>query len=212
MSKEDDIDEKVIDFAKHAKAKGRQIKDIDNSSSVGNMNVTGNNNTVAGRDVIKTEKHVTVTKADVKPGEEHISDEQAAKLQELVKDVVEYENLTKRNPKGFSAVWSMLNNHCGVPKYRLIRSEDYDDAVTFLLKWKGGLSGKKSARKGDRWRDDRIKAIQTVIRKFDLERRYRNYIRKEFDEESTLNLTDDELDKAYRHVMYLKSTKKNNKQ
>lgn len=209
---ESEIDSKIIEFAKHAKAKGREITDRtragDNSSAVGNLKVVGDNNTVAGRDVINTEKHVTVTKAEVNPGDEHISDEQASKLRELVNDVVEYENLTKKRPKTYGSVWSMLNNHCNVPKYRLIRKEDFEKAVTFLLKWKGGLSGKKSARKGDRWREDRVKAIHTIMRKYDLERKYRNYLSKKFDAESTLELTDEELEKTYRYILHLKNQAK----
>ncbi len=100
--------------------------------------------------------------------------ETTAKLKELVKEVVQLEKVLKKRPKGFPQVWPMLNNHCKVPKYRLIKYADFEKAHKFLLKWRGGLrSGKSAPKKVKSWHTDRNKAIHAVINRFDLEPQYR---------------------------------------
>lgn len=205
MTKKDSIkagikeNPKVVDFLKEAQKKGK--KTIKRKPQTPTQRITGNGNIQVGGDYIRTEKHITKTKPEVKPGEEHITDEQAAKLKEIVDDIAKVEAIAKKRPKSYGAIWSMLNNYCNVPQYRLIKKNDYEKAVKFLIQWRGGLSATKTAMRHDpEWRDKRIKAIHTIRRKFDLERKYRNYIKKNFDAESTLELTDEQLDKAYRYV------------
>jgi len=54
------------------------------------------NSTVVGRDYVHTEKVVTKTVVDVKPGIEHITDDQAAILHEKIQELVTLHNLVKR--------------------------------------------------------------------------------------------------------------------
>lgn len=63
----------------------------------GNVSAIGNGNTIVHTHKVIEKKEYILT-----PGEEHITNEQAAKLQELVRNVAEMEQLTKKNPKQYS--------------------------------------------------------------------------------------------------------------
>ncbi|MDR3351757.1 MAG: helix-turn-helix domain-containing protein [Zoogloeaceae bacterium] len=154
---------------------------------------------------ITTQRHITRTVADVKPGEEHISDEQAAVLLEFVNKIVETETSLKKKPGTHRSVWGALNAHCGVPKYRLIKREDFQKAQKYLRMWIGRLDSMGSAptKNGDAWRKRKYAYIK--INTKDDPDVVSRYIKKNFDAASLTSLSNDQLEQTYRYVAGRKS-------
>jgi len=149
---------------------------------------------------IKTDKHVTTVKAEVKPGDEHITQEQAATLTALVNEIVELESKLKQKPKTHRSVWGSLNAHMSVTRYLLIPAMGYDKAEKYLRQWIGRLNSMSSApiKDGDAWRKRKYAYIK-INSKNDpaiVER----YIAKNFSASSLSDLSNDELEKVYRYV------------
>lgn len=150
--------------------------------------------------MISTQKHVTSTRAEVKPGDQHISEGQAAKLTALVQEIVELEAKLKKNPKTYRSVWGALNAHCGVTRYLLIAAADYDRAEKYLRQWIGRLNSMASApvADNDAWRKRRYAYIK--INTKDDEAWLTAYLRKNFKAVSLTEISDDNLDRTYRAV------------
>ncbi|AKE69864.1 helix-turn-helix domain-containing protein [Pseudomonas aeruginosa] len=150
--------------------------------------------------MINTPRYVTNTKAEVKPGEDHISEEQAAKLTTLVSDIVELEQRVRKAPKSFRGVWASLNAHCGVTRYRLIPAKDFAKAEKYLYTWIGRLnsSSKAATSDNDTWRKRRFAYIK--INTKDDEEWLAAYLRKTFKVSSIKELDDASLDRTYRAV------------
>lgn len=172
-----------------------------------NSNIIGNIHDGANVTLINTPKYQTKVTAEVKPGEEHITEEQAALLMRLVKEIVELETLAgKRNPKSHQAVWSSLNAHCGVSRYRLISVGTYPKAELYLRQWLGRLSRLKSAPKNDtEWRKRKYAYIK--INTQHLQDWLQSYLLERFDVTTLSELTDDDLQKVYNAVSSKKSKK-----
>lgn len=166
------------------------------------VSVTGNGNIVGGRDVIvNTEKIVNKTVVETKPGSAHITEEQAAILQKLVKDIVKLEGKLKQRPATFQKVWSALNAHMKVGKYRLIPHEKFSAAEKYLRKWIGRINSAKSApKKNTEWRSQRYRHNHVVAKKHNLYPNMRNYMMEKFGVESQRDLDNDELDQLYRRM------------
>lgn len=158
------------------------------------MNVIENGN------VIHTTQHSTTVKAEVKPGDQHITEAQAAKLTELVRQVVELETQLKKAPKSFRSVWAALNAHCGVTRYLLIALEDFPKAEKYLRQWIGRLNSMASAPVADNetWRKRRYSYIK--INTKDDSDWLTAYLKKTFKVTSLTELTDEQLDRTYRAV------------
>jgi DNA-binding XRE family transcriptional regulator len=165
----------------------------------GSSNVVGimNGGTV---NQIKTDRHVTTIKADVKPGDEHITESQAVTLTALVNEIVELETKLKQKPKTHRSVWGSLNAHIGVTRYRLIPLVSFDKAEKYLRQWIGRINSMSSApvKDGDSWRKRKYAYIK-INSKNDpaiVDR----YIAKNFSASSLSELSNDELEKVYRYV------------
>ncbi|MCX7070454.1 MAG: transcriptional regulator [Gammaproteobacteria bacterium] len=157
--------------------------------------------------MVNTAKHVTTTKAEVKPGIDHISESEAALLMRLVDDVVGLESKLKQSPKSHAAVWKSLNAHCGVTRYRLIASSDAAKAERFLRQWIGRLNSSASAPKkdGDGWRKRQYAYIK--INSKDEPDWLKNYIWTKFGIESLSDLADEQLRKTYAAVASRKAAR-----
>lgn len=151
---------------------------------------------------IHTTSHVTKTIAEVKPGELHIDDNQAAQLQRLVYEIVEQEEKVKRKPKTRQAVWSSLNAYCKVPKYRLIPKVDFSKAEKFLRMWLGRLNNTTTAQKSNNteWRNTKYAYIKINTKQLGLENWLDDYVKKNFQVSSIKDLNNDELQKTYQAV------------
>lgn len=161
----------------------------------GDKNIVGDNNTV-----INTERVLHKTVADVKPGEQHIDDKQAARLHYLVDEIFKIEARLKKKPKTFQAIWKSLNAYIKVPKYRLIPREDFPRAEKYLLKWMGRLNSMKSAPSVDNeaWRKKKYAYIK--INTKDDPSVLDRYILKNFGVTTIRDLDDADLEKTYRYI------------
>ena len=171
------------------------------SSSSQHFNISGGNNVVGDNNtVFNTEKVIHKTIAKVEPGEQHIDDSQAARLQYLVKEICSLEFKLKKKPKSYNSVWGPLNARMRVPRYRLIPKEKFESAEKYLLQWIGRLNSMKSAPKVDNeaWRKKRYAYIK-INTKDDpgvLDR----YILKNFGVTTIRDLDDADLEKTYRYI------------
>lgn len=149
---------------------------------------------------IKTEKHITTVKAEVKPGEEHISQAQAATLTALVNEIVELEGKLKQRPKTHRSVWGSLNAHMGVTRYLLIPKDGFAKAEKYLRQWIGRLNSAASApvKDGDAWRKRKYAYIK--INSKDNPDAVDLYIAKNFKASSLTELSNDQLEQVYRYV------------
>lgn len=190
--------------AKEAEAAVSPVVHIGN----GNGNVIGVINGGATIHQVNTQRHIQKTIAEVKPGEDHISDEQAAALHALVDKVVETEARLKQKPKGHRAVWGALNAHCGVPQYRLIRALDFQKAQKYLHQWIGRLDAMATApvKDGDAWRKRKYAYIK--INSKDDPAAVDRYIAKNFQASSITELDNSQLDQVYRYVASRKNKSK----
>lgn len=156
--------------------------------------------------MVTTQKHVTNVKADVKPGIEHITEEQAAKLTELVSTIVELEKKVRKTPKTHRAIWAAVNSHCHVTRYRLIPLALYAKAEKYLRTWIGRLNSQASAPivDNDEWRKRKYAYIKINTKNNELW--LHGYMSKRFGTTSLRDLSDEELDKTYRAVAAKKKT------
>jgi DNA-binding XRE family transcriptional regulator len=150
--------------------------------------------------MVTTQKHVTNTRAEVKPGDDHITESQAAKLTALVGEVSKLEESVRKSPKSFRSIWAALNAHCGVTRYRLIPLEDFPKAEKYLRTWIGRLSSTATAPVADNeaWRKRKIAYIK--INTKDDPDWLAAYLKKTFKADSLTYLDDPELERTYRAV------------
>ncbi|EKP0308469.1 MULTISPECIES: helix-turn-helix domain-containing protein [Aeromonas] len=154
-------------------------------------------------DTINTQSHTTKITAEVKPGIEHITEEQASKLTALVKTIVELEEKHRKQPRSHRSVWAALNSHCSVTRYRLIPITSYEKAEKYLRQWIGRLTSQKNAPKVDNyeWRKRKYAYIKINCSPEWLD----SYIQKRFQVDSITEVSDSDLDKLYRAVAAQKS-------
>ncbi|MGK8199541.1 ORF6C domain-containing protein [Burkholderia cepacia] len=157
---------------------------------------------------IHTQRVINRTVAEVKPGDDHISENQAAALTALVNEIVEAESKLKQSPKTHRAVWAALNAHCQVTRYRLIPASDFERAKKYLYQWLGRLNSMASApvKDGDTWRKRKYSYIK--INSKDEPEIIDRYISKNFSANSLTELSNDELEKVYRYVASRRQTRK----
>lgn len=171
-----------------------------------NTNVIGLVQSGATVHQIHTQRNVVKTTADVKPGVEHITEENAVSLTALVNKIVETETKLKKNPTSHRAVWGALNSHCNVTRYRLIQLADFERAQKYLHQWLGRINSMASApvKDGDVWRNRRYAYIK--INSKDDPNAVTKYIKRNFNAESLTTLSNDELERVYRYVAGRKKT------
>jgi len=168
----------------------------------GSVSGVGFAQNISNLQIIHTNSHRNITKAETKPGTEHIDEKQKATLKDLVTQIAEKEATLKKNPKSFQAIWAGLNKHCGVTTYSLIAKDNFDKARKYLNVWLGRLNSAKSApvKDGDAWRRKRISYIKVNTKDPDDEAAMRAYITRNFKAESLRELSNDEIEKTYRYV------------
>ena len=148
---------------------------------------------------IHNHHHVTKTVADVKPGEEHISEQQAAHLHELVARVISAESRTKEKPVTHRAVWSRLNARCKVTQYRLIRKEDFDLAVQYLQQWIDRAEDVASQRANQTTARTRLLAYIRIHTQH-IEREFLSYLKRAFRTNRLDDLDDEQLREVHDWV------------
>ncbi|KDN12596.1 transcriptional regulator [Snodgrassella communis] len=183
---------------KNREAANTNAEKIVNSASLSNSIIAGSGSTIHN---ISTTHHTTKTIAKVKPGEEHITDEQAALLQLLVNEVALCEKYVKQNPRNHRAIWSALNSHMKVPSYRLIKKEQFEKAEKYLRTTIGRLNSQKSAKTklpNHDWRNRKYRYIHASFTELpELEEWFKLHILKKFGTENKSHLDDEQLERAY---------------
>lgn len=169
------------------------------------ISVQGTGNIVAGGDLHVFQSAPKAPRPTVitNPGVEHISTEQRAKLKALVDEIVETEARLKQRPRGYSSVWSALNKHCGAPSYSLIAKDHFEKARTYLNSTLGRLNSMASAplKNGDEWRSRKYAYIKINSKDPSDAAALSAYIQSKFGAESITELSNEELERAYRYVV-----------
>ncbi|MGH1416856.1 MAG: hypothetical protein ACRBB0_25455 [Pelagimonas sp.] len=200
MTDSNDPKKKITQLFEQTNSKKGGSAPHDNSRHV---TQTGSGNIYAEGDVHfnqpATKPRVQVS-AD--PGGEHVSDEQKAKLKQLVDDVIATEQKLKKRPRSYGAVWGALNKHCKVTTYHRIAFEDFEKARRFLHQELGRLNSMKSApvKNGDDWRNRKYKYIKINSKDPADKKAIDAYILKNFGATSLTELANDELERAYRYI------------
>jgi transcriptional regulator with XRE-family HTH domain len=160
---------------------------------------------IAGRDVYMNTK--IQRKTEYSPGPDDISGDQANRLKDLVNQVVEIEQKTKKKPKTYGAVWNALNRKMGVTYYREIKAAQFGLAELYLMQWIGRLRKGLKRTNADEWRKKTQAAIFAAARNslgwtkdaLDI------YIYERFKKDSIRDLTQKELQSLYNSIFSKKN-------
>lgn len=171
------------------------------SISIGSVAGVGVAQDGANVSVVNTQRHITKTIAQVKPGEDHISDAQAATLKSLVDKIVDIEAKVKRKPATHQSVWATLNKFCKVTTYRLIPAGRFDAARKYLDQWIGRLNAMSSApvKDGDNWRKRHYSYIKVNTKDPADGAALAAFLQK-LGVTSLTDLSNDDLEKVYRYI------------
>jgi transcriptional regulator with XRE-family HTH domain len=171
----------------------------------GNGNIVGS---IAGGDIYLNTTVKKTYKYEYQKGD--LLEAQAAKLTQLVNEIVELEKEVKRKPKSHAAVWNALKRKFNVAYYRKIREEDFPAAEAYLMMWRGRLTRPLKRIDNAEYRKMRYKSIFTMAQKNlgwtknDVD----NYIYELYNKDSIRDITDKELENLYQRI-YAMKTKKN---
>lgn len=196
------------------KKKGELVELFKRSSEQGPgagqaVNITGNGNQIAGRDIINTERIVTRQKITITPGHEVITEAQAVTIRTLVAEIADLEKKLKRSPKSYAAIQAAANKKGGVTQYRLIPLERFPVVEKYLRQWIGRLTAQKSApaKTGDDWRKRKYAFIKVNAKQFNLDERLARFLWEHCQAVSLTELTDDDLQRVYLAVSRWKAGK-----
>ena len=197
------FNERNIKLAESIADKNRQQNEtardkIINSAALNNSIIAGSGSTIHN---ISTTHHTTKTIAKVQPGLEHISNEQASIIHNLVNEIAECEKHVKKNPRNHRSIWSALNRYMKVPSYRLIEHTEFEKAVKYLRTTIGRLNSQKSAKTklpSNEWRNRKYRYIHASFTEYpELEDWFKMHILKKYNTQNKSDLTDDQLAQAY---------------
>jgi len=122
------------------------------------QSVSGHNNVVAGRDVNINKREVT--RLSVTPGPEHITEEQAKRLKDLLDKAAKIEIAAGSDPrKTYAKWWSELTNRYQVTSYRLIPRALGDEAIKWLQQRAAMLRPKLRRSNPSAWRREHYTTI-----------------------------------------------------
>ncbi len=166
---------------------------------------TGNGSPVAGitahGDVYQNTTVRRIYKYTYQPGD--LTEEQAARLQYLVDDIVKLESTVKRKPKSHAAIWNALKRKFKVAYYRKIKEEDFQKAELYLMMWRGRLTKPLRKKEPYSYRKKRYASIfsraknQLGWTKEEVD----NFIFVEFGVSSIRDLSNDQLERLYSRIM-----------
>lgn len=175
------------------------------------IKVNGDNAQIAGRDIIHnntTVNHINTKKAaprpkvEVKTGDGVINAAQKARLQQLVKTWIDVYNAVHVKKKTFGGAWAAVNKRAGVNSYHEILIEKFEAVEKWLLVQISIKNSMLSAKKKSAaWRNGRIRGIQSRCNELGIQDKRKEYMRKNFEQDSLTMLSDDDIDKVYRWAM-----------
>jgi len=174
----------------------------------GEITVSGDHNIVGnGNSMVVTERYVVKQKAEPKPGEKHITEQQVRRLHDLKDEIIRLEQIAKRNPATHQRVWAAFNKAMGIGSMRMLPIDKFSKGEAYLLAWIGRLNNTASVESKDYEESKKRKLtyIRVNMRKLPIEEKVKNYMRTNFGVESTKNLPDLEaIKKVYSYVASLK--------
>ncbi|MBP8699721.1 MAG: helix-turn-helix transcriptional regulator [Syntrophorhabdaceae bacterium] len=147
-----------------------------------------------------------IHKYTYEPGD--LTEEQASKVQQLINDIVELENIIKKNAKTHAAVYASIRRRFKVGYYRKIGEHNFEKLIAYLEKWKGRLKSAKSFSKKapDKYKKDRYSAIFAIAKnelgwtKTDID----HYIYEKYNVSSIKNLDKNQLENLYQTMNRIK--------
>ena len=141
------------------------------------------------------------TKITIKPGVEHITHEQAAKLKSLVDQIASWECRVRPWPMSFGKIWKIFNRRMGVTSYRLTTKEQFEEAREFLEGWVRLLSLLAEPPREDKdWYIRRYAVLFTQIGQLGLSERFNELLSTEYQVKSMTDLSARDLVSVYRTV------------
>lgn len=162
MGKETDIKEKVVALFGEARQAGKKVTPPTTIKKTGNINVKGDNNQIAGGDIINQINHKEVTTNRYTPDrEKNISAAQAKKLQDLVYRAAERDagGDEKKIGRKRSKWWKMLKDHFEVPTYHDIPAHLGEHAIKWLQQQIAMNRPKIRRTNNQAWRNDHYRGI-----------------------------------------------------
>lgn len=123
------------------------------------MSIVGNSNVQAGRDVNINPR--LVSRPVIQPGPQHITEEQAFKLQELVKKAAEIEATAnnKEIKDLFAKWWGKLKKRFKATSYKTILLHDGEVAISWMQQEVAKLRPKLRRTDNDAWRNEHYSSI-----------------------------------------------------
>jgi hypothetical protein len=122
------------------------------------LRIDGSNNMAAGRD-ININKRV-VQRVVFTPGPQHITESQARKIDELIKELGGIDEASRRpsdNP--YAQWWSKLKRHFDVSNFRAIPAERGEEAIEWLQRQKAMQRPRLRRADNEAWRKSHYKGI-----------------------------------------------------
>lgn len=127
------------------------------------MSIVGNGNVQVGGDMHVNSRRIE--RPVVQPGPQHITEEQAFKLSELVKKAVEIEGIAGgETDKLFASWWSRLKKRFKVASYRMIPYGRGEEAISYMQQEVAKLRPKLRRRNNEAWRKEHYTAIWSRTR------------------------------------------------
>ena len=103
----------------------------------------------------------------IEPGPEHISEQQAFQIKELIDKLAEIDSLAGR-PDSHGAWYKRLYKRYHITSYKLLRHTDFEDAISYLRQQIAIAQPKLRRRDNEAWRDHKYRAIWAKARELGL--------------------------------------------
>jgi len=126
------------------------------------VSVVGNGNIAAGRDVNISPR--VIKRTEVTPGPQHITEEQAFRIQEAIKELARVDELTGRGPT-YREWYSKLYKRFHVTSYKLIAAERWEEAMAWLQNQKALQRPQLRRTNNPEWRKSMYSAIWARAKK-----------------------------------------------
>ncbi len=178
------------------------------------QSITGDNNVQVGVNnghIIHTKKVKVTTEVLHAPGQ-HITDAQALQIREKITEIA---GMVATNKGSIGSMikkeYNAFYNQFGCTSYKLLPSDKFDEAITWLAK-RTAYHGKKNLRHGDtpEWRKKQYTAINTRARQLGMDRDKiilfaQDKLELKEPLESIKDLSSTRLEKFYKFIFALKT-------
>ncbi|HEX2970868.1 MAG TPA: hypothetical protein VHP11_00960 [Tepidisphaeraceae bacterium] len=150
-----------------------------------------------------------VARTEFTPGPQHVTEETAYAIHELVDELAEMETLTRKPaPNPHRKWWSILGRHFHVATYRAISRERGEEVIAWLRQQKAILRPKLRRASPDAWRGQMCKAIYARAQELGVDKDAicqiaRDRLGLDFLPASLKELSERQLDQLYQVIFSL---------